>query len=99
MTVVEHVHEPDPAEVAAQNFKRWQAHPLALALTSDAISGLASRGQWERLPDVVYSLRGMLDGAGSMKRADIAVLSDAFGILRELLLRRPAEYGGPRECR
>jgi hypothetical protein len=51
------------------------------------------------LPDVVYSLRAMLDGAGNMKRADIAVLSDAFGILRELLLRRPAEFGGPRECR
>jgi hypothetical protein len=64
-----------------------------------AVARLASPEQWERLPDVVYSLRGMLDGAGSMKRADIAVLSDAFGILRELLLRRPAEYGGPRECR
>jgi hypothetical protein len=55
--------------------------------------------QWRRLDDTVYSLRGMLDQAGSMKRADIAVLSDAFGILRELLLRRPAEFGGPRECR
>ena len=60
---------------------------------------IASREQWERLPDTVYGLRTMLDDARSMRRSDVAILSDAFGILRELLLRRPAEFGGPRECR
>lgn len=64
-----------------------------------AISQLAGPDQWGRLADTVYSLRGMLDGAGFMKRADVAILSDALGILRELLLRRPVEFGGPRECR
>lgn len=87
MTIVEHVREPDPAVQAAESFKRLMT------------SGLASPEQWQRLPDTVYALRGMLDGAGNMRRADVAILSDAFGILRELLLRRPVEFGGPRECR
>jgi hypothetical protein len=72
---------------------------VAEFIAAQLLGQLASPVQWGRLDDVVYSLRGMLDGAGSMKRADVVVLSDAFGILRELLLRRPAEYGGPKECR
>jgi hypothetical protein len=70
-------------------------HGLHVALGT----GLAAREQWERLDDTVDGLRAMLDDARSMRRRDVAILSDAFGFCRELLLRRPAEYGGPRECR
>jgi hypothetical protein len=63
------------------------------------VTGLAVPDQWRRLPDTVYGLIGMLSKAGSMRHEEIAILSDALGICRELLLRRPAEYGGPRECR
>jgi hypothetical protein len=66
---------------------------------ADWIAELATPDQWERLPDTVYGLRAMLDDARSMRRRDVAILSDAFGFCRELLLRRPAEFGGPRECR
>jgi hypothetical protein len=60
---------------------------------------LATPDQWRRLDDTVYGLRAMLDDARSMRRRDVAILSDAFSFCRELLLRRPAEFGGPRECR
>jgi hypothetical protein len=63
------------------------------------LDALATPQQWERLPDTVYGLRAMLDDARSMRRRDVAILSDAFGFCRELLKRRPAEYGGPKECR
>jgi hypothetical protein len=87
MTVVEHVREPDPAAVAAENFARLMT------------KSLATPEQWQRLDNTVYGLRAMLDDARSMRRRDVAILSDAFGFCRELLLRRPAEFGGPRECR
>lgn len=63
------------------------------------LPSVASPDQWQRLPDTVYGLIGMLSRAGSMRREDIAILSDALGICREVLRRRPAEFGGPRECR
>jgi hypothetical protein len=69
--------------------------PAAVA----AEKSLATPEQWQRLDNTVYGLRAMLDDARSMRRRDVAILSDAFGFCRELLLRRPAEFGGPRECR
>lgn len=66
---------------------------------ASAIAGLGTKDQWERLDDTVYGLRAMLDDARSMRRRDVATLTDAFGFCRELLKVRPAEYGGPRECR
>jgi hypothetical protein len=64
-----------------------------------AVADLATPERRERLDDTVYGLRAMLDDARSMRHRDVAILSDAFGFCRELLLRRPAEFGGPKECR
>lgn len=63
------------------------------------LDSVATFEQWKRLDDTVYGLRAMLDDARSMRRRDVAILSDAFGILRELLLIRPDDSGGPKECR
>lgn len=64
-----------------------------------AFRELATPDEWRRLPDTVYGLIGMLSGARSMRREDVAILTHALGICRETLRHRPVEFGGPRECR
>lgn len=85
--------------VIFSGYTEYDMHQASLSGQAEVIAQLATPDQWQRLPDTVYGLIGLLNKAGSMRHEDIAILSDALGICRDLLLRRPAEYGGPRECR
>lgn len=56
-------------------------------------------GQWKHMPDAAYGLLGMLAWFGSGSREDVATLTLALSVMREVLKRRPAEFGGPMEVR
>lgn len=55
--------------------------------------------QWKELPDAAYSIVAMLMWHGSKPREDVATLTLALSVMREVLKRRPAEFGGPMEVR
>jgi hypothetical protein len=55
--------------------------------------------QWQHMPDAAYGLLGMLQWHESGSREDVATLTLALSIMREVLKRRPAEHGGPMEVR
>lgn len=53
--------------------------------------------QWRALPDTCHGLYGLLNRPESLPCIDADTITDALAILRELLRRRPAEFGGPME--